>query len=284
MELISEQQSINCKGRLILLDKPIVMGILNATPDSFYNKGSRSSAAQLLETAEQMIADGATILDIGGMSTRPGSAAISIDEECGRVVPAIQKIRAAFPEVLISIDTYNSAVAQAAVPAGADIINDISAGDLDSNMLDTVASLQVPYIAMHMQGRPQTMQVHPSYQNVVEEVLDYFVKKLEACYTAGIKDVILDPGFGFGKNLDHNYQLLQQLELLAIAGNPVLVGFSRKSMINQLLGTTPDTALNGTTVLNTIALQKGAKILRVHDVKEAKQAIDIFQFMRTCAL
>jgi dihydropteroate synthase len=284
MELISEQQSINCKGRLILLDKPIVMGILNATPDSFYNKGSKSSAVQLLETAEQMIADGATILDIGGMSTRPGSAAISIDEECGRVVPAIQKIRAAFPEVLISIDTYNSAVAQAAVPAGADIINDISAGDLDSNMLDTVASLQVPYIAMHMQGTPQTMQVHPSYQNVVEEVLDYFVKKLEACYTAGIKDVILDPGFGFGKNLDHNYQLLQQLELLAIAGNPVLVGFSRKSMINQLLGTTPDTALNGTTVLNTIALQKGAKILRVHDVKEAKQAIDIFQFMRTCAL
>jgi dihydropteroate synthase len=284
MELISEQQSINCKGRLILLDKPIVMGILNATPDSFYNKGSKSSAVQLLETAEQMIADGATILDIGGMSTRPGSAAISIDEECDRVVPAIQKIRAAFPEVLISIDTYNSAVAQAAVPAGADIINDISAGDLDSNMLDTVASLQVPYIAMHMQGTPQTMQVHPSYQNVVEEVLDYFVKKLEACYTAGIKDVILDPGFGFGKNLDHNYQLLQQLELLAIAGNPVLVGFSRKSMINQLLGTTPDTALNGTTVLNTIALQKGAKILRVHDVKEAKQAIDIFQFMRTCAL
>jgi dihydropteroate synthase len=270
MELISEQQSINCKGRLILLDKPIVMGILNATPDSFYNKGSKSSAVQLLETAEQMIADGATILDIGGMSTRPGSAAISIDEECDRVVPAIQKIRAAFPEVLISIDTYNSAVAQAAVPGGADIINDISAGDLDSNMLDTVASLQVPYIAMHMQGTPQTMQVHPSYQNVVEEVLDYFVKKLEACYTAGIKD--------------HNYQLLQQLELLAIAGNPVLVGFSRKSMINQLLGTTPDTALNGTTVLNTIALQKGAKILRVHDVKEAKQAIDIFQFMRTCAL
>lgn len=281
MNLIETNVTLNCKGRLLLLDKPIVMGILNATPDSFFNKGIASSPQQLADTAQQMISDGATILDIGGLSTRPGSEAISIQEEIDRVVPVIELVRKSDKDVYLSIDTYHAKVAAAAVAAGADIVNDVSAGEMDSEMLTTVAQLNVPYIAMHMQGTPKTMQQEPIYEHVVKEVLDYFIQKIKQCAHAGIKDIIIDPGFGFGKNMEHNYLLLHHLNMFKILGIPVLAGFSRKSMINKLLNTKPETALNGTTILNTLALQKGAKILRVHDVKEAAQVIEVYNYMAT---
>lgn len=279
MNLIETNATLNCKGRLLLLDKPVVMGILNATPDSFFNKGIASSPQQLADTAQQMLSDGATILDIGGLSTRPGSEAISIQEEIDRVVPVIELVRKSDMDAYLSIDTYHAKVAAAAVAAGADIVNDVSAGEMDSEMLATVAQLNVPYIAMHMQGRPKTMQQEPIYEHVVKEVIDYFIQKIKQCADAGIKDVIIDPGFGFGKNMEHNYLLLHHLDMFKIMGKPVLAGFSRKSMINRLLNTKPETALNGTTILNTLALQKGAKILRVHDVKEAAQVIEVYNYM-----
>ncbi len=281
MNLIETNVTLNCKGRLLLLHKPVLMGILNATPDSFYNKGIASSQQQLADTAQQMISEGATILDIGGLSTRPGSDAISIQEEIDRVVPAIELVRKSDKDVYLSIDTYHAKVAAAAVAAGADIVNDVSAGEMDSEMLATVAQLNVPYIAMHMQGTPKTMQQEPIYEHVVKEVLDYFIQKIKQCADAGIKDIIIDPGFGFGKNMEHNYLLLHHLDMFKMLGKPVLAGFSRKSMINKLLNTKPETALNGTTILNTLALQKGAKILRVHDVKEAAQVIEVYNYMAT---
>lgn len=281
MNLIETNLTLNCKGRLLLLDKPVVMGILNATPDSFFNKGIASSPQQLADTAQQMLSDGATILDIGGLSTRPGSEAISIQEEIDRVVPVIELVRKSDMDAYLSIDTYHAKVAAAAVAAGADIVNDVSAGEMDSEMLATVAQLNVPYLAMHMQGTPKTMQQEPIYEHVVKEVLDYFIQKIKQCADAGIKDIIIDPGFGFGKNMEHNYLLLHHLDMFKIVGKPLLAGFSRKSMISKLLNTKPETALNGTTILNTLALQKGAKILRVHDVKEAAQVTEVYNYMAT---
>ena len=268
--------SINCKGKLLLFDKPQVMGIINLTPDSFYKGHLGIESGSLLDMAGKMIEEGAAILDIGGQSTRPGSERIGADEEIKRIIPAIHKIQQHFPGCIISADTYYSDVALAAVEAGASIINDISAGDLDENMLATVADLKVPYICMHMQGTPQTMQQNPVYEDVVASVLDFFIAKTAACKNAGITDIIIDPGFGFGKTVKHNFQLLNQLAAFAIIGKPVLVGLSRKSTIYKTLDNTADEALNGTSVLNTMALMNGASILRVHDVKEAAETVLLY--------
>ena len=267
--------TLNCKGKLLVLDKPIVMGIINVTPDSFYAVSRRTFLDDILREAEKMLGDGATILDIGGESTRPGSEEIPLDEELARVIPAIEGICKRFPESIISVDTYHAAIAAKAVQAGAAIVNDISSGSLDSEMITTVASLQVPYAAMHMKGTPKTMNKLASYDDVVLDVLDFFIKKIEECRQAGIKDVIVDVGFGFAKTISHNLTLLKKLSILKILEKPILVGLSRKATIYKTLETTPENALNGTTVLNTIALQNGANILRVHDVKEAMEAIKL---------
>ena len=265
--------TLNCKGKLLILDSPVVMGIINATPDSFYRGNIHEN---MLLLGGQMIADGATILDIGGQSTRPGSERIAADEEIIRVLPVIQSIHQAFPETIISIDTYSSKVALAAVNAGASIVNDTSAGNIDEQMLDTVAQLKVPYVCMHMQGTPGDMQQQPQYADVAREVLDFFIYKIAACKKAGITDIIIDPGFGFGKTITHNFSLLKKMQVLNILQLPILAGISRKSTVYKTLATTAADALNGTTVLNTIALMNGTTILRVHDVKEAMETITLF--------
>ena len=269
--------TLNCKGRLFVVDKPLVMGIINITPDSFYS-GSRSEKMDaVLHQAEQMLKEGATILDIGGQSTRPGSKKISIDEELKRVITPVAAIHKNFPEAFLSIDTYYSDIATEAVDAGASIINDISAGSIDSKMIETAVKLNVPYVLMHMQGTPQTMQLQPYYENITSEVLDFFIKKVYEIRQAGITDIIIDPGFGFGKNSSHNFKLLHDLGVFKMLHCPVLLGISRKSTIYKTLETTADDALNGTTVLNTMGLMNGASILRVHDVKEAVETIKLFE-------
>lgn len=267
--------TLNCNGRLVVVDNPVVMGIINVTPDSFYAGSRFTGERDILQQAEKMLQEGAFILDIGGQSTRPGSEQISIDEELKRVIPAIEQLHSRFPEAILSIDTYQSKVAAAAVAAGALLVNDISAGNIDSNMLATVASLYVPYICMHMKGTPATMQQNPVYENVTREVLDFFIQKIEQCHAAGIQDIIIDPGFGFGKTMPHNFELLKNLKAFSILNKPLLLGVSRKSTISKTLGITTAEALNGTTVLNTVGLMNGATILRVHDVKEAKEAITL---------
>jgi dihydropteroate synthase len=269
--------SINCKGKLLSLDEPVVMGIINATPDSFYEGHLSLNKNDTTALAGKMIADGAAILDIGGLSTRPGSKPVSVQEETDRVVPVIENIYAAYPEIILSIDTYNSTVAKAAVTAGASIVNDISGGNLDGAMMETVATLGVPYICMHMRGTPETMQQQAVYNNIVQEVLDFFIAKIDACNKAGIKDIIIDPGFGFAKTIEHNFTLLKALAVLKITGKVILAGLSRKSSIYKTLGITAAEALNGTTVLNTMALINGASILRVHDVKQATEAVTLFK-------
>jgi len=266
--------TLNCKGKLLVLDSPVVMGIINATPDSFY-KGNINE--DIIALAAGMLADGATILDIGGQSTRPGSERITEAEELQRVLPVIEAVHTKFPDAIISVDTYSSKVAAAAVQAGAGIVNDISAGAMDAQMLSTVAGLGVPYVCMHMQGTPGSMQDEPQYTDVAKEVLDFFIAKVSDCKAAGIKDIIIDPGFGFGKTIAHNFSLLKKLEVLQTLGKPVLAGVSRKSTIYKTLHTTAANALNGTTVLNTMALMNGALLLRVHDVKEAQEAITLFK-------
>ena len=265
--------TLNCRGKILTIERPLVMGILNATPDSFYEGHLVKGNDGMLQLIKKMVEDGADIIDIGGQSTRPGSERITAKEEIKRVLPVIELVKNDFPETVISIDTYNSEVATAAVNAGATIINDISGGEMDNKMLDTAAGLQTPYVCMHMQGTPQTMQQHPVYNNVVADLLDYFSNKLQQCKKAGINDVIIDPGFGFGKTIEHNFTLLKNLHAFSIFNAPVLAGLSRKSSIYKTLNTTAEAALNGTTVLNTLALQNGAAILRVHDVKDAKEAI-----------
>jgi dihydropteroate synthase len=251
------------------------MGIINVTPDSFYSGSRLKATGDILKQAERMIAEGATIIDVGGQSTRPGSLDIGVSEEKARVIPAIKTIHKHFPETIISVDTFHSTIAREAVEAGASIVNDISGGRLDEGMFATVAALRVPYICMHLKGTPETMQQHAQYENVALEVLDYFIKKIEQCRLAGINDVIVDPGFGFAKTIEHNFELLKKLETLKIIDRPILVGVSRKSTIYKTLGVTAEDALNGTTVLNTVALLTGAHILRVHDVKEAVEAIKL---------
>ncbi|HEX4877067.1 MAG TPA: dihydropteroate synthase [Chitinophagaceae bacterium] len=269
--------TLNCNGRLLVTDKPIVMGIINATPDSFYADSRFTGEDATLACAEKMLKGGASILDIGGQSTRPGSLPISTEEELKRVIGPIQAISRNFPEAFISIDTYSSTVAKEAVNAGAGIVNDVSAGTLDKEMITTVAGLKVPYILMHMQGTPETMQAEPYYDDVVKEVLDFFIQKIDRLTRAGITDIVIDPGFGFGKTISHNFELLRNLSVFQVTGKPVLAGISRKSTIYKTLGITPEEALNGTTVLNTICLLNGASILRVHDVNEAVEAIKLYQ-------
>jgi dihydropteroate synthase len=268
--------TLNCKGKLLIIDKPLVMGIVNATPDSFYGGGKYDNLDSIIVLAEKMVTDGADILDIGGQSTRPNSERISVDEELQRILPVVKAIHHHFPQLVISIDTYHSKVAQEAVTAGASIVNDISAGEMDKEMIAMVAALKVPYICMHMKGTPDTMQKNPVYNNVVKDVLDYFISKTNQCVKAGINDVIIDPGFGFGKTIQHNFKLLKELNIFSMLQKPILAGLSRKSTIYKTLGITAEEALNGTTVLNTMALMNGASILRVHDVKEAKQAVKLF--------
>ncbi|MGO4878823.1 dihydropteroate synthase [Pedobacter psychrotolerans] len=269
------KQSINIKGKLVDLSSPKVMAILNVTPDSFYSSSRTKSVDDALTKTEAFLKEGATFIDIGGYSSRPGAIDIPETEESDRLIPVIESLVKEFPEVVISVDTFRAKVAEETIHAGAQIINDISAGDLDQHMFKTVARLQVPYIMMHMQGTPQNMHQNPTYQNVALDVIDHMAQKIAALKALHIHDIIIDPGFGFGKTIEHNYELLQNLDAFKIFKLPVLVGFSRKGMIYKALQTTAAEALNGTTVLNTIALQKGAGILRVHDVKEAMECIEL---------
>ncbi len=267
--------TINCKGQLIDLSTPKVMGVLNVTPDSFFDRGVHKNINDVLKHVEHMLNAGATFIDIGAYSSRPNADDVSETEELKRIIPIVNTVIKHFPEALISIDTFRSRIAKETINAGAALINDISAGALDENMLKTIAQLHVPYIMMHMRGTPKTMQTLTTYDDLVKDVIYYFSKRIANAHQLGIKDIIIDPGFGFAKTLDQNYKLLNNLELLNIIDKPILAGVSRKSMIYKKLNTTAQHALNGTTVLNTIALQKGAKILRVHDVKEAKDCITL---------
>lgn len=267
--------TINCRGQLIHLSIPKVMGILNITPDSFFDGGNFKSADAALGQVDKMLNEGASFIDVGGMSSRPGAGIVSEEEELKRVVPIIEAISKRFAGIPLSIDTIRARVAKEAVEAGAALVNDISAGRFDEAMLSTVAALKVPYIAMHMQGLPATMQQNPQYENVVKEVFEFMQERLAACRAAGITDVIIDPGFGFGKTVEHNYTLLRHLKEFKQLNCPLLVGVSRKSMICKLLGVKPESALNGTTIANTLAVLNGANILRVHDVKEAVEVIKV---------
>ncbi len=274
--------TLNCKGRLLHITKPVVMGIINVTPDSFYTASRKTALDQVVQQAEKMLHDGATMIDLGGQSTRPGSEALSAAQEAERVVPAIEAICNAFPNSIVSVDTFYSHVAIKAVTAGASIVNDISSGTIDAEMLPAVAKLRVPYVAMHMKGTPQTMQQLASYENITLEVLDFCIQTVERCRAAGIADVIIDPGFGFAKTIPQNFELLQNASVLTMLQRPLLFGLSRKATIYKTLHTTAAQALNGTTVLNTIALQRGANILRVHDVKEAMEAIELVHALGAC--
>lgn len=269
--------TINCCGKLLDLTQPAIMGIINTTPDSFYEKSRHLNPKSAINEAEKMINAGAVILDIGGMSTRPGSSTISIDEEIRRVVPVINAIRSTFESIIISIDTFRMEVAKAAVDNGADLINDISAGDLDPSIIEFAGSQSLPYIMMHMKGVPVDMQDDPIYDDVVQQVFNYLMNKINTCSSAGIRDIIIDPGFGFGKTAKHNFSLLKRLEVFKVLGRPILIGISRKSMIYKTLEVTADDSLYGTTAAHVIALQKGARILRVHDVRAAYDAIEIWK-------
>jgi dihydropteroate synthase len=276
----SKKKLLNIKGELISLESPIVMGIVNVTPDSFFDGGKYVDEEAVLERVSQVISEGGLIVDVGGYSSRPGAAEISEEEELKRVIPAIKIIRNNFPNVIISADTFRSNVAYKAIEKGADIINDISVGSIDKRMFDVVAELNVPYIMMHMQGTPQTMQLHPEYKDVTQDIIYYFSEKIDTLYQKGVSDIILDPGFGFGKTVEHNYTLLKNLQAFNMFELPVLVGLSRKSMINKVLNISPKDALNGTTVLNTLALLNGADILRVHDVKQAIEAVKLVEYYK----
>ena len=270
-------QTINCGGRLLDLRVSRVMGILNVSPDSFYDGGRYIVESAILRQVEKMLVDGADIIDVGGMSSRPGATIISEKEEMGRVLPTIKAILKRFPACILSVDTIRSDVARSAVGEGVGMINDISAGELDERMFSTVAELSVPYVLMHIRGIPKTMQDDPAYKDVTLEILDYLIAKVGRLRELGVKDIVIDPGFGFGKTVGHNFELLGSLDVLGILGLPVLVGLSRKSMIHKTLGVTAGEALNGTTALHVVALERGAKILRVHDVKEAKEVIRLFE-------
>ncbi len=267
--------TINCKGQLIDLSTPKVMGILNLTPDSFYDGGKFKDAPSVLKQVQRMLQEGATFIDVGGYSSRPNAVNISESEELDRIVSIVELLLKEFPEALLSIDTFRSAVAKHCIEAGACMVNDISAGKLDNKMMETVASLNVPYIMMHIRGTPQTMQQLNQYDNLIKEIAFYFSERIAAARALGIVDLIVDPGFGFAKNQSQNYEILNHLELFKILKLPILVGLSRKSMVYKPLNASADEALNGTSILNTIALQKGASILRVHDVKEALECIKL---------
>ena len=267
--------TLNCKGRLLAAEHPLVMGIINLTPDSFYEDSRADGADAVLRHTERMLEEGADIIDIGAQSTRPGSTMLTEEQELSRLSGIVDIVTDKFPEAIFSIDTYYSRVAALCVAAGASMINDITGGERDAAMMRTVAGLHVPYVCMHMRGNPETMHEHTSYDDVTKSVLDYFIMKIRQCREAGIKDVIADPGFGFSKNARQNFELLKNLRSLKILGVPLLAGLSRKSTIYKTLGVSAADALNGTTVMNTVALLHGADLLRVHDVKEAKEAIKL---------
>ena len=271
------QMTINCRGTLIDLALPKVMGILNVTPNSFFDGGKYADEKSLLSQVEKMLTEGATFIDIGAYSSKPSAEFVSETEETERLIPIVKTVLKHFPETLISVDTFRANVAKAGIENGACIINDIAAGSLDENMMKTVAELQVPYIMMHMKGNPQTMQILAQYENVTKEVVFYFSEKIAQARSLGINDLIIDPGFGFAKTLEQNFEVMNNLELFQMLDLPILVGISRKSMIYKTLDTSAEFALNGTTVLNTIALQKGSNILRVHDVKEAIECVKLHQ-------
>lgn len=271
---------INCKGSLIDFHTPKVMGILNLTPDSFYDGRRNKTESDYLAHAEKMLMEGATFIDVGAYSSRPGAIDISEQEELQRIVPVVRSLVKKFPEVILSIDTFRSEVARLCVEAGAAIINDISGGNLDEKMLQTVAELQAPYILMHMRGTPKNMKELNSYDDLLKDILFYFSEKIAAARELGINDLIIDPGFGFSKNIQQNFELMSKLDLFQVLDLPLLSGISRKSMIYKTLGGTPDDALNGTTVLNTVSLLKGAHILRVHDVKEAMETIKLTEALK----
>lgn len=270
-----KKNTLCCGGRLLELSIPLVMGILNVTPDSFYDGGKFTTEEGILERVKKMLEEGASIIDVGAYSSRPGAADITIKEELNRLIPAIRLIKKEFPGCIISADTFRAEVAARAVENGADIINDIGGGTLDAEMFKTIAALKVPYILMHIKGTPQNMKTKALYSDVVKEVMFYFSEKAGQLKAMGVNDIIIDPGFGFGKTAVHNYQLINHIDDFKIFDLPVLAGVSRKSMINEVLGIKAAEALNGTTVLNTLALLKGANILRVHDVKEAVEAVKI---------
>jgi len=275
--MIAKPRYINVKGNLIDLSLPRVMGVINVTPDSFYNSSRFTTDGEIVKAASAMIEEGADILDIGGFSSRPGAENVTAGEEKSRVLKAVKLVTGLFPDAIISVDTFRSEIAREAVlDYGAAIINDISGGEADDKMFTIAGKLQVPYIMMHMQGVPSTMQKNPVYDNVTADILKWFGERIVRLQSEGVNDIILDPGFGFGKTINQNYELLNHLGDFSIAGLPLLVGISRKSMIWKTLEITPGDALNGTSVLNTVALMNGADILRVHDVKEAVQAIKLF--------
>jgi len=278
--IFHKKTTLNAGGKLIDLSSPKIMGIINLTPDSFYADSRKQDMDAILAQAGKMLAEGATFLDLGAYSSRPGAEDISIQEEMDRLLPAVEVIAAAYPDAILSIDTFRSLIAVAAIKAGAHIINDISGGELDKEMYATVARLQVPYILMHMKGNPQNMNRQAIYEDVFGEVYDYFVDKYYQLKQLGVKDVIIDPGFGFAKRSEHSYELIRRLQEFNALQLPVLVGVSRKRMIYNALGITADEALNGTTALNAIALTKGANILRVHDVKEAVEAVKLWEMCK----
>lgn len=268
---------LNVSGRLLELSTPVVMGIVNLTPDSFHLASRVSEQEAILDLVGRHLREGATILDLGAQSTRPGADLLDAETEWSRLSPALKLIRGNFPEAILSIDTFYASVAERAVAKGADIINDVSGGQLDAAMFSTIGRLKVPYVLMHMQGTPKSMQRSPEYRDVTAEVIRHLAEGIDRLRQSGVPDVIVDPGFGFGKDLSHNYTLLRNLDAFRLLDAPLLVGLSRKSMVNKVLGTTAEQALNGTTVLNTLALTGGAKILRVHDVREAVEAIRLFE-------
>ena len=270
---------LNCRGKLVSLDKPLIMGILNVTPDSFFDGGSYTDEISWMNRTEKMLADGADIIDVGCMSTRPGSVPVSEKDETDKAIKVIAGIRKNFPEIIISIDTYRAAVARASVETGADIINDISGGMMDETMFSTVAELHVPYVLMHMKGTPETMQQNPSYTDVTKEILFFLSEKICQLKRMGVCDIIVDPGFGFGKTIKQNFDLLNDMDFFKFLPHPLLIGVSRKSMIWKVLKSSPEKALNGTSVLNTWTLLKKARIIRVHDVKEARECVELINFL-----
>jgi dihydropteroate synthase len=276
----SVAKNLKIKSTYFSTENAIVMGILNITEDSFFDGGKYINTEEIINRCHKMLEEGAAIIDIGAQSSRPEAQVVSIEQELLKLLPIIKLLKSRFPKLILSVDTYWSEVAKQCVKAGADIINDISAGELDEKMVDTIAELKVPYIIMHMQGTPSNMQKNPTYTNVTAEIISYFQQKIKQLKAKGIHDIIIDPGFGFGKTLAHNYQLLNELEEFKQFGIPILVGTSRKSMIYKLLDNSPEQALNGTSITNTIALQKGVNVLRVHDVKEAIECIKITTFAK----
>jgi dihydropteroate synthase len=274
---LKRKNSINLNGRLIDLSTPIVMGILNVTPDSFFDGGKYETEKNIIERAEEILVQGATIIDIGAFSTRPGTEAISSKEEIDRLLPAVRAVKKAFPDSNVSIDTFRSGVAMKVIEdCGPCIVNDVSGGNFDDRMFETIGRLGVPYILMHLLGTPLQMEKHPVYEDIIRDISMFFTDRVNKLIKAGVKDVIIDPGFGFGKTLAHNYDLLNRLDSFKVFQLPILVGISRKSMIYKLLGSKPEDALNGTSVVNTLALMGGTDILRVHDVREAVEAVRIF--------